>query len=67
MNERQKKIATALSDFACLDTSVELHNLETYVLPQNMITFLLGALPHNSIVFSWLSMGSIWPRTNVPR
>lgn len=51
MHERRKKIATALSDFACLDTCVELHNLETYVLPQNMITILLGALPHNNIVF----------------
>lgn len=67
MNERRKKIPTALSDFACLDTCVELHNLESYVLLQNMITFLLGALPHDTIVFSWLNMGSIRPRTNVPR
>lgn len=67
MNERWKKIPTALSDFACLETCVELHNLEIYVLLQNMITFLLGALPHDTIVFSWLNMGSIRPRTNVPR
>lgn len=37
---------------------MELHNVGTYVLPQNTVTFLLGALPNNKSINR--ALGPVW-------